>query len=133
VARPGAGACQLHFDIQRTDASSFTTSPLSAVELASGQELPPSTLPPIGDDGLVHLLAIPELEGLSLDATAVTDAGLVHLRPLKAMRWLGLSHTRITDDGLRCIMHLTELEALNLSGTEITDGALWCLRGMSHL
>ncbi len=57
------------------------------------------TLKP-GDDDLVHLKELPNLESLCLEGSPITDAGLKHLYPLKKLTFVTLSNTKVTQKGV---------------------------------
>ncbi len=89
---------------------------------------------PIGDAGLVHLQAVPELKRLWLDRTRVTDDGLVHLQAVPKLKELSLNRTRVGDDGLRrLVSQLPELQIVWLAGTDVTDDGLAHLKKLKHL
>ena len=52
------------------------------------------------DAGLVHLKGLPQLRGLSLNATEVTDAVLAELSGMKSLVNLYLYRTKVSDTGL---------------------------------
>ena len=55
----------------------------------------------IGDAGVVHLLALPNLEVLDASATRITDAGLQRLGAKDSIRQLFVSDTEVTDTAVR--------------------------------
>ena len=75
----------------------------------------------VTDARLVHLIGLPNLQGLNLAETKVTDAGLKHLKGLGKLRHLDLSFTSVADRGLVHIKGLTNLKWLDLDDTRITD------------
>ncbi len=50
----------------------------------------------ITDEGMPHLMALSNLEGLDLEGTAVTERGLVRIAPLE-LRWMRLQRTGVRD------------------------------------
>ncbi|HVX13663.1 MAG TPA: hypothetical protein VHC22_20940 [Pirellulales bacterium] len=84
--------------------------------------------PPITDDVLVHLKALPKLRSLQLGNTPITDAHLVHLHGLTELRSLDLTATQITDAGLAHLEGLRSLENLSLDFTQVTDDGVTRLR-----
>ena len=50
--------------------------------------------PSITDEGLLHLVRLPQLEGLDLEGTAVTERGLERLTDLD-LKWLRLQNTKV--------------------------------------
>ncbi len=114
----------------------------------------------MGDQGMVNLQGLHELQDLRLDGTQVTDAGLLNLRGLtKNSSIINLSRTtsngcgagaespridqtsvhqshaatRVTDAGLVNLRGLTKLRYINLSATQVTDQGLIHLRGLTQL
>ena len=54
----------------------------------------------IGDDELIELEDLPDVEVLDLSGTEVTDAGLAHLKGLPRLQMLVLNGTHVTEAGL---------------------------------
>lgn len=54
----------------------------------------------IGDNDLVNLEDLPDVEVLDLSGTGVTDAGLRHLKHLTGLQFLVLDGTQVTPGGL---------------------------------
>lgn len=69
-------------------------------ELSEVREVNFADIPGLGDDDLVYLSHLRNLEVLHLDATAVSNAGLTHLAKLPSLRELTVSNTAVTDLGL---------------------------------
>ncbi len=86
-----------------------------------------------GDDDLVQLETLTDLEDLGLQDTQVTDAGLVYLKGLTKLEWLDLDNTQITDAGLVHLTGFTRLGRLTLDGTQITDAGLEDIEGLTGL
>ena len=55
----------------------------------------------IGDDGLVHLKEMADLEYLNLYATSVTDKGLKHLTGLKKLKKVYVWQSKVTEAGMK--------------------------------
>lgn len=53
----------------------------------------------VGDEVLVHLQELPQLEIIDLAGTQVTDRGLVHLKGLLTLKRIRLTGTRVTGEG----------------------------------
>jgi len=87
----------------------------------------------VGDDGLVHLMAMKNLQELHLDHTEITDEGLRLLASLPSLQILDLKGTRITDAGLAEVGRLTGLKGLYLTRTGITDSGLSHLKNLTNL
>jgi len=54
----------------------------------------------IGDECLVHLQGLSQLQELRLYNTAITDAGLEHLKGLSCLKHLDLRNTQVTEEGI---------------------------------
>ena len=52
--------------------------------------------PRITDEGLLHLMQLPQLEGIDLEGTAVTEMGLERVSGLE-LKWLRLQNTKVRD------------------------------------
>ena len=55
------------------------------------------------DAGLESLAALPQLRGLSLDATNVTDKGAHTLESIAGLKTLNLYHTLVTEKGIQSL------------------------------
>lgn len=86
-----------------------------------------------GDEGLVHLTALKNLESLSLHSGDVTDDGLIHLKTLTGLRQLIFQGTQITDAGLVHLKTLTNLNIFFLLGTRVTGEGLAHLKGLTEI
>jgi hypothetical protein len=86
-----------------------------------------------GDDDLVQLRELTDLEDLGLTDTQVTDAGLVHLTGLTKLECLDLDGTQVTDAGLDCLTGFAEIWRLELDETRIGDAGLKQIEGMTQL
>ncbi len=69
----------------------------------------------VTDTDLVHLKALPQLDGLWFGECDVTDAGLGYLKALTRLETLNLGGTKLTDAGLKHLKGLTHLRELGLS------------------
>lgn len=54
----------------------------------------------IGDDALVHLKDLTELEEIDLSGTQVTDIGMSHLKGLTGLKRIRLNGTRVSNEGV---------------------------------
>ena len=79
---------------------------------------------PISDQDLVHLVALPEIESLSLFQCAIGDRGLIQIGRLLKLRSIELGGTKVTDYGLKALLACSNLWGLYLSGTQVTADAL---------
>lgn len=89
--------------------------------------------PQIGDEGLIPIQDLDNLDTLMLSESAVTDSGLSYLKKLKKLERLSLDKTKITDQGLTLLAHLQNLKVLSLKDTNITDKGLTHLSGLKNL
>jgi hypothetical protein len=56
----------------------------------------------ITDDGLKHVAACAQLQGLTLSHSKwITDSGMAHLQGLSELRDVGLNGTQVTDEGIK--------------------------------
>ena len=78
----------------------------------------------LGDDGIRALAALPHLQHLDLQGTAVTDSALAAIATMPALRSLSLAWTGVTDAGIAALSQLEHLEHIDLSGTPSGDGAI---------
>ena len=74
----------------------------------------------LGDDDLMQLTDLIDLEELGLTDTQITDAGLVCLKGLTKLSHLTLEDTQITDAGLVHLEDLTKLEWLTPKPVPLT-------------
>ena len=92
---------------------------------------------PVTDAGLEHLLALPQLTGLSLgvyeDSAKVTDDGMKTIAKLTKLKRLSVSGIPITDEGLGHLAPLTKLEHLNIDNTDISEDGLAALEPLGSL
>ncbi len=77
----------------------------------------------ITDEGMRFVAALPALERLSLEDTAVTDAGLKEIGKLSGLIDLKLAGS-FTDTGLKELSGLTKLTRLDVTGCKITGEGL---------
>jgi Leucine-rich repeat (LRR) protein len=87
----------------------------------------------VGDEALVHVQKLTDLEALYMRRCKVTDAGLKKLAKLSKLKYLYLGNTPITDKGLVHLKGLRNLQALSLVGTKVTDKGLAHLKGLRSL
>ena len=71
---------------------------------------------------LIHVLALPRLEVLTLSGNVITDQGLSQIARMRNLKNLDLEATEITDAGLVYIEGMKNLEAVNLGATRVTKG-----------
>ena len=90
---------------------------------------------PIGDDDLVHLASLTQLESLFLWRTSVGDTGLKHLAALKHLHTLYFGYNDgITDVGLRNhLKNWPKLRSLYLHGTSVTNEGMVELKNLPEL
>lgn len=86
----------------------------------------------IGDASAKALAAMPDLQALFLDGTAMGDAGLVELSGA-GLVWLDLSRTRVTDKGMEELGRRRNLRTLSLANTKVTDKGLHEISGLGEL
>lgn len=88
----------------------------------------------VGDDGLMHLAGMPQLEELVLTGVKISDRGLRVLRKLPALRKLEMTWQQgISDEGAAHLRHCERLEILDLMGSNTGDGAIAALAGKAKL
>jgi hypothetical protein len=88
------------------------------------------------DEGMRHLAAMPQLEGLGLGGPMcrITDRGLEALRHLKRLRRFDMQWApRVSDAGIAHLAGCDRLEHVDLMGTPTGDGALVALAGKPAL
>lgn len=68
----------------------------------------------LGEDCLVHVSALSQLEVLEAFECRITDSGLKHLRGLTRLTRLEICSGKITDQGLVHLLDLRDLAVLNL-------------------
>jgi Leucine-rich repeat (LRR) protein len=73
---------------------------------------------------LVHVLALPRLEALSLAGNLITDQGLSQLAGLPGLKRLDLSATEVSDAGLVHLIAMKRLATVNLAAIRITKQGL---------
>ena len=83
------------------------------------------------DDGLQHLVTMPELRELVLNN--VSDRGIRRLRGMPSLRVLSVSGRFITESGLKHVCTLTGLEELDLLGVPFTHAQLSHLTSLTNL
>ena len=74
------------------------------------------------------MAAIPTLQSLKLDYTAVTDKGLEPLKQLPKLTELSLDNTNITDAAVEILRTLNSLRSLDLYHTRISKTGYETLR-----
>lgn len=103
------------------DTDSTILERVSAFPALSGVDLSEST---ISDEGLKHLLTIPDLKEVSLRGAHVTDAALVYLSQCPTLERLYLTRTDVSDEGLQHLMSLPHLKRLNLGDTNVSEAGI---------
>jgi hypothetical protein len=88
---------------------------------------------PIGDRGLAHLRAMPNLTSLSLSGTNVSDDGMEAVASLRKLRFLQLDGSCVGDMGVSRLRELSQLEVLGLFETGISDVAADDLASLTNL
>jgi hypothetical protein len=86
----------------------------------------------VTDDGLCHLVDIPELEHLDLGGCNINGPGLTQLARAKIGR-LELDATQVTNGSLKFIRELREVTSLDLSRTTVSDDGLASLEDLPKL
>ena len=56
--------------------------------------------PGVTDAGIAHLIALKELELVTLDDSQITDVGLIQLAKLPHLRWLRIARTKVSEAGV---------------------------------
>jgi hypothetical protein len=74
----------------------------------------------ISDAALCQVAAMPNLERLYLQKTAITDLGLKSIQPLANLRYLNLYGTAVSDDGLTTLRALPNLKQVYLWQTKVS-------------
>jgi hypothetical protein len=87
----------------------------------------------IGDNGLVAISHLVNLQSLGLSHSRVTTAGLTHLKNLRLLREIWLSSNNIDDAALDFFQNMIILVQLGLSGTKVTDAGLSKLAHLKKL
>jgi len=87
----------------------------------------------ITDAAAQHLSKLTGLKSLELTSTSLGDEGLVPVGNLVNLQSLGLSHSKVTTHGLLHLAKLTKLREIWLSGTQVDDLALQYCAGMNLL
>ena len=91
----------------------------------------------LGDDGLLELARMPQIERLDLNeypGGKLTDRGLAVLRHLPNLRTFEMTWQRgITDAGAANLRFCDRLESVTLMGSPTGDGAIEALQGKPHL
>ena len=86
-----------------------------------------------GEEGLVHLAALVDLQEIWLEGSQVTDTWLKRIKDLDKLRHVHVRRARITDAGLDHLAEMTSLERLDLWYAPITDAAVGRLQSMKQL
>ncbi|KAH7288022.1 hypothetical protein KP509_31G008000 [Ceratopteris richardii] len=97
------------------------------------QELDISCCPKITDEGLSHVLALKNLEGLGISETKITANGVQQLCILKNLRYLDMGGLPVTDSSLCVLTSLTRLESLYVWGSKISDQGVLQLKKFPNL
>jgi tetratricopeptide (TPR) repeat protein len=77
-----------------------------------------------GDEVIMWLAAVPNIQQLDLAGTQISDEGLAKLSPMPVLEFLNLAHTPVGDAGLGTVSSLPKLKFIVLNGTKITDKGL---------
>ncbi len=83
---------------------------------------------PLTDACLVHLLALPRLENLTLAGNPITDGGLSQIAAMRNLKVLDLSATEVSDAGLVHLEGMKNLERVDLGATRVTKEGIAQLR-----
>lgn len=78
----------------------------------------------VDDAMLAAVAALPNLNRLYLDQTAVTDKGLTHLAKLGLLEYLNLYGTKLTDVGLATLQQLPNLKSVYVWQTGVTEAGV---------
>lgn len=76
---------------------------------------------PLGDDSLVHLQQMGQLDTLSLGSADLTSEGLLKLPPLPELTWLAIGCPRVRGEGLSRLSDYPKLQFLTLRAGKLTD------------
>ncbi|NHZ89506.1 hypothetical protein F2P45_10840 [Massilia sp. CCM 8733] len=87
----------------------------------------------IGDDAVRALCALPKLERLWLDGSAITDAVLPDIARVPALNWLVLDNTGIGGTGLAALSGHARLRHLSLRNTPVDDACVRHIVGIASL
>lgn len=87
----------------------------------------------IGNDAVRALCALPKLERLWLDGSAITDAVLPDIARVPALNWLVLDNTGISDTGVAALSGHARLRHLSLRGTQVGDACVPHIVGLASL
>lgn len=87
----------------------------------------------LGDEGIRHLVRMPNLRHLDLSGCAVTDRGLGVLRLLPCLESFTLQWSGVTDAGAAHLVGCRALRRVDLGGSPTGDGAIAALAGMEKL
>jgi hypothetical protein len=83
---------------------------------------------PFTNAGLQHLVALQELNTLSIHSDEVTAEALVVLAKMPKLNSLYLEAPRVTDDGIPALLRCSALESMHLYRSAISDTGLQRLR-----
>jgi ankyrin repeat protein len=91
----------------------------------------------LSDEGLRHLVRMPQLEELNISeypGGRITDRGLAVLRHLPRLRRFDMAwQSAISDEGVRNLRFCAALESVDLMGTMTGDATIAALRGKQDL
>jgi hypothetical protein len=84
----------------------------------------------VTNEGLAHLVHLPQLTYLNLSSCSLTNSGVRHLLALHALQYLDLSYcNRLTDEGVKELKALRNLVYLDLQGcVKVNNSSLSKLR-----
>ena len=84
----------------------------------------------VTNEGLAHLVHLPQLTYLNLSSCSLTNSGVRHLLGLRALQYLDLSYcNRLTDEGVKELRALRSLKYLDLQGcVKVSNNSLSKLR-----
>jgi len=84
----------------------------------------------VTNEGLTHLVHLPQLTYLNLSSCSVTNTGMRQLLPLRHLQYLDLSYcNRLTDEGIIVLKAMRSLVYLDLQGcVKVSNASLSKMR-----
>jgi hypothetical protein len=128
---------QALLDLTQLESLAIRSAKVKGTDLRAGSGFPQLTRltltnsPQLGDEAILALGSLPNLEDADLAGTNVGDAGVAHLASGGKLRFLCLPDAAITDEGLRPLRNCPDLYFLILKGTAVTNEGLSGLAGTS--